>query len=244
MLHGLGRDFALALRRLLATPLFAAFAVLSLAVGVGVTTAVYSVVESIFWKDTGIVDPRTLVFVTAPDDARQRAARLSRPDYIDLLAAQKSFVAFGAAQQVQVAAALPSKTELLAAEAVSGDYFRTLGVRASSGRLIEPRDDEAAAPVVVLSEAMWRKRFNADGQIIGRSLRLSGQAFEIIGIAQKPFQGTDARGPFSTGLWVPLATAASLAPRRDPGPGRAQPVISARDRRSLVVAGRLRSRHR
>ncbi|MEO6214080.1 MAG: ABC transporter permease, partial [Vicinamibacterales bacterium] len=227
-------------RRLLATPLFAAFAVLSLAVGVGVTTAVYSVVESIFWKDSGIGDPGSLAFITSADNGRLRAARLSIPDYHDLLVAQKSFVALGAAQQVQVAAALPSKTEVLRADAVSGDYFRTLGVRASSGRLIEPRDDEAAAPVVVVSEAMWRKRFNADRQIIGRSLRLSGQTFEIIGVAQRPFLGTEPRGPFSTGLWVPLATAASFSPRPDLLPVRPPPTISARDRRSLSVVGRLR----
>jgi hypothetical protein len=102
VLQGLGRDFAFAARRLLATPMFTAFAILSLAFGVGVTTAVYSVVDSIFWKETGIRDPETALFITAPDSEQLRPAELSQPDFDDVRASQKSFSSVGASQQALI----------------------------------------------------------------------------------------------------------------------------------------------
>ncbi|CAN5707055.1 ABC transporter permease [soil metagenome] len=235
MLDGLGRDFALASRRLLATPLFTAFAILSLAAGVGVTTAVYSVVDSIFWKDTGISHPETLAVVTSPANGRMRGMPLSRPDYDDLRAGQRSLELLAATEPVQFAATLPSKTEFLPAEAVSGDYFRVVGVTAALGRMIEPRDDDGAAEVVVLSHSIWRKRFNADAQIIGRSLRLSGRPFEIIGVAQDPFQGTDVRGLLRTGFWIPVSLARTFT-----ASGGSKTVVADRDIRRLSLIGRLR----
>lgn len=236
MLQGLGRDFAFAARRLVATPMFTGFAILSLAVGVGVTTAVYSVVDSIFWKETGIRDPETALFITAPDSELLRPAELSQPDFDDVRASQKSFSSVGASQQVPVAAVLPSKTELMNADGVSGEYFRTLGVGAFMGRTIEPQDEEGATEVVVLSESMWRRRFNSDPRIVGRTLRLSGRPFEIIGVAPKKFDGALPIGPFATSLWVPLSTASSLRALR-PAPDAGTP---ARDRRTVAVLGRLR----
>jgi predicted permease len=236
MVPGLARDLRLAARRLLAAPLFTAFAVLSLAVGVGVTTAVYSVVDSIFWKDIGIRDPETALFITAPDSEQLRPAQLSQPDFEDIRASQKSFSSVGASQQVPAAAELPSKTELMNADGVSGEYFRTLGVGAFMGRTIEPQDEQGAAEVVVLSESMWRKRFNSDPHIVGRTLRLSGRPFEIIGVAPKEFDGALPVGPLATSLWVPLSTASSLRVSR-PASGGETP---ARDRRTVVVLGRLR----
>jgi predicted permease len=234
MWHGSGRDLTLAARRLIATPLFTAFAILSLAVGVGVTTAVYSVVKSIFWRETGIADPATAVFLTSPDSGRFTTVRLSRPDYEDLRAGQRSFDVLAGAQSLAVAVMLPVRTELSTAQAVDGDYFRVVGVRASIGRTIEPRDNAEASQVVVLSHAIWRRQFSADPKIVGRTLRLSGRQFEIIGVAEAPFEGTDqVFGPAGTSLWVPLATAPAFLPA-----GGAP--LADRDRRSLVVAARLR----
>ena len=154
MLQGLGRDFAFAARRLLATPMFTGFAILSLAFGVGVTTAVYSVVDSIFWKETGIRDPETALFITAPDSELLRPAQLSQPDFDDVRASQKSFSSVAASQQVPVVAALPSKTELMNADAVSGEYFRTLGVGTFMGRTIEPQDEERGFAIFELPVEM------------------------------------------------------------------------------------------
>ncbi len=235
MMQGFGRDLTVAARRLIATPLFTVFAVLSLAVGVGVTTAVYSVVKSIFWKDVGVADPATAVFLTSPDNGRFTRVRVSIPDYEDVRAGQRSFAVLAGTQQVAVSVMLPSRTELSTAEAVDGDYFRVLGVRAAVGRAIEPRDQTEAAQVVVLSHSIWRRQFSADPKIVGRTLRLSGRQFEIIGVAAPPFEGvTQLFGPAATPLWVPLATASAFV-----APAGA-PSVAERDRRRVLVAARLR----
>ena len=90
-MKGLGTDFRLGARRLLATPLFSVFAVLSIAVGVGVTTAVYSVVDAIFLRELGFPDPASILFVVAPGDGRVLRGSISEPDFRDIGAAQTSF---------------------------------------------------------------------------------------------------------------------------------------------------------
>jgi putative ABC transport system permease protein len=233
MIHGLGADLRLAARRLRATPLFTIFAILSLGVGVGVTTTVYSVVDSTLWRDTVVRQPEDVAFVMVPGGTSLTMERMSRPDYEDLRATVTSFSGIGASRSIYTAVSSPSATELMPGDAVDGDYFRTLGVRAAVGRTIQPSDRDAR--VVVLSHAVWRTRFSADPEVIGRTVRLSGEAFEIIGVAQESFEGPHDifRG---ARLWVPLGAApVFLAPRA------AGSTIDERDRRTLFVAGRLAS---
>jgi putative ABC transport system permease protein len=160
-------DLRLAARRLLATPLFTVFAVLSLAIGVAVTTAVYSVVESIFLRDAGARDPDRVIVVVTPYDGRLLTGSISLPDFQDLRAAQTSFTSISASASFTPAVASSFTTELLAAEAVDGAYFSTLGVSPAMGRTIQPADDAGAARVVVLTTPC-----GADG--LRRIRRLSG----------------------------------------------------------------------
>src|SRR5260221_9023671 len=130
-MHGFGGDLKHATRRLLATPLFTVFAVLSLAAGVAVTTAAYSVVDAIFLRDLGIRDPERVAFVVTPWDGRLMTGSISEPDFRDLRAAQTSFRNLSAFASFAPALALSSGTEQIAAEAVDGAYFSTLGVTAA-----------------------------------------------------------------------------------------------------------------
>jgi predicted permease len=233
VLHGFGSDLRLAGRRLLATPMFTAFAVLSLALGAGVTTAVYSVVDSILWNEPGIPDPDNVVLVMAPQFSRYNArGAVSRPDFDDLLAAQRSFSRMSASRPVFPAAAMSSGTELLPAEAVDGAYFSALGVHAVKGRTIQPEDDSPPEAVVVLSDALWRSGFGADPQVVGQTVRLSGRPFEIIGIAPQGFGGA-IPGAIGSQLWVPLGTAEWFS-------SASPPTTADRNRSSLTVIGRLR----
>jgi predicted permease len=221
-----------AARRLHATPLFTVFAVLSLGFGVGVTTAVYSVVQAIFLKDAGVADPQRLLFVVTPYDGRMLTGSISLPDFQDLRAAQTSFASVSAAALFTPAVAAAAGTELVPAEAVEGAYFSTAGVAAALGRTIQPADDERGARVAVLSHGLWRSRFAADPRIAGRSVRISGVPFEIIGVAPASFEGASAGLP-RTRLWIPLSAEASL-------PHAAAGVAQGpRDRRRLLVFGRL-----
>src|SRR3989442_1768316 len=176
-------DLRLAARRLLATPLFTIFAVLSLAIGVAVTAAVYSVVDSIFLRDAGARDPDRVVFVVSPYDGRLLTGSISWPDFQDLRAAQTSFSSVSASASFSPAVTSFSTTELLAAEAVEGAYFSTLGVSPAIGRTIQPAADVSAARVAVLSHALWRARVAANPAPIGRTLRVSGQSFGGGGVA-------------------------------------------------------------
>src|SRR5687767_5729624 len=233
--RGFSADLRLAARRLLATPLFTVFAVLSLAIGVAVTTAVYSVVDSIFLRDAGARDPERVVIVVSPYDGLFVHGSISLPDFQDLRAAQTSFSSVSASASFSPAVTSASTTELLAAEAVDGAYFTTLGVSPAVGRTIQPADDARAARVVVLSHALWRRRFAANPAVVGQTMRISGQPFEVVGVAAASFEGVSGPLP-GTRLWIPLSTEASLSPLAPTAP------VSPRDRRRLVVFGRLAPR--
>jgi len=232
-------DLRLAARRLLATPLFTVFAALSLAIGVAVTTAVYSVVDSIFLRDAGARDPDRVVIVVSPYDGLIVHGSISLPDFQDLRAAQTSFTSISASARFTPAVASSFTTELLAAEAVDGAYFSTLGVSPAMGRTIQPADDTGTARVVVLSHALWRRRFAANPAVVGQSIRISGQPFEVVGVAAASFEGLSGPLP-GTRLWIPLSTSALRATEdKAAGPSAQRSAIPPRDRRQLVVFGRL-----
>jgi ABC-type antimicrobial peptide transport system permease subunit len=250
--QSLGRDLRIAARRLIATPLFTIFSILSLGVGIGVTTIAYSLVDGIFFGKVAIHDPASAVFVMASNDGRIRFQPvMSRPDFEDLRASQESLGTLAASWRFNPSVASSATTELMQAEAVTGDYFPALGVAAALGRTIQPADDEARAAVAVLSHELWRARFASDPRIIGQTVRIGGHSFEIVGIAPKSFAGvaTDF-GASGTRLWVPLGTApqfVSAVRWFDLPVGGAPPArlgahpIPDRERRDLMVIGRLRA---
>jgi putative ABC transport system permease protein len=220
----------LALARLIATPLFTIFSIVSLATGVAVTTAVYSVVDSLLLADIGVADPeRTAVLVTPFGGLSQRSA-ISEPDFEDLRRTQTSFDMMSAAAAIQPAIAANGNAETTNAEAVDGAYFATLGIGAARGRVLQPADDAAGARVAVLSDEFWRARFAADPNVVGREIRINGQLFEVIGIAPARYRGVF--GAFrSTRVWIPRSTESLLHTQ--------QSAISPRARQRFFVFGRL-----
>ena len=230
---GVVADFRLAARRLIATPLFTLFAVLSLAVGVGLTTAVYSIVDALFWKEPGVADPAGTAVVTAADvtgvDMRWV---VSRDDLDDFRASQRSFAVLAVSQFLYPAVATPATTEIHAAEAVDAAYFEVLGVTAARGRTILPEDHQRGNAVVVLSHALWRSRFGADPAIIGQTIRVAGRPFEVVGIAPRVFEGLTPGPGRETHLWVPIAAVTAGFPQ--PSRGR-----DGRGLRRYTIVGRL-----
>ena len=227
-LHGLGGDIRLASRRLMAAPIFTTFAALSLAVGIGVTTAAYSVVSSVFFKSSGIADERDLASVMTPWGGRLSGGGISTPDFEDLRTGQRAFSAMTASATLSSAIATPTTTDLMRGEAVDGAYFSMLGIRPLIGRGIDAADVARSAPVAVLSHALWRLRFEARPDAIGQTIRIGGREFEIIGVAPREFEGL--AGPFDgTRLWIALTAE----------PGRPTTGVADRDRARLQVLGRL-----
>ena len=230
----MGRDIRLALRRLGATPLFTIFAILSLAVGVAITTAVYSIVDAVFLRGLGIHEPDRVAVIVTPYSGRLLTGTVSEPDFRDVQSAQTSFSHVAASATFVHRLALPSVTEMVIGESVSGSYFATLGVGAKLGRTIQPSDDAGGGRVVMLSDTLWRRRFASDPRIVGATVAISGEPFEIIGVAPASFSGP--RGWLvGTQFWIPLGTESRLKE----SPGTAAPRATARDDRRLTVFGRL-----
>jgi putative ABC transport system permease protein len=225
-------DLRAAFRRLLAAPFFTVFAVLSLALGVGVTTAAYSIVEGLFFRDIHIADPAGVAFVATPYSGRIRAGSVSEPDFHDLRAALRSFSSLSASAQLSQSVTTTTTTAVMRAESVDGAYFSTLGVTAELGRTIQPSDDTDRANVVVLSDRIWRARFAGDPHIVGHVIRVGGRPFEVIGVAASGFSGPRIDF-FGTDIWIPHSAALSST-----APGQPVPATS-RDQRRLTVFGRL-----
>ena len=226
----LSGDLRLAGRRLLSAPAFTIFAVLSVAVGVAITTTVYSIVDRLLLRGLGVGAPEQVAMVVLPSQGRLITGSISDPDFHDLRAAQRSFRQMSAAARLHPAIATPSGTARVTAEAVDGAYFATLGIDPALGRLIEPVDDEQHLRVAVLGHTLWRTRFDADPAVIGRHVRIGGEPFVIIGVSPRSFTGTNG-WIGGTEVWLPLSV--------EPTGGESKPGMSAREWRRLVVFGRL-----
>ena len=190
------RDIRLALRRLRATPGFTLFSVASLAVGIGVSTAVYSAVRTLFWLPLGIPYQEELVALTS-----DRTTFVSGLDFQDVRTQQSAFRALAASTRIRTALVSADGAEIVAGEAVSADYFTVMQLAPLRGRLLSEADDREASRVVVVSERFWRQFMHGDPAAVGRTIRLGGLPFDVVGVIRGPFRGIDS---FTTrSIWIP-----------------------------------------
>ena len=202
----LWRELVFATRRLRATPVFTIFAIASLALGVGATTAVYSAIHSMLWRSTGVEDADRVVMVARSSPAGGRVEAVTRQDLDALPSIEACCERVAASARVAITLGHGTWTEGFQGEAVTGEYFHLLGVRAAAvGRIILGSDDDpSSSPVAVLSHRLWRTRLAADPAIVGRVLRLNGQPVEVAGVLPPSFTGL---GRFAgTDVWVPVST--------------------------------------
>ena len=187
-----------ALRSLRRSPGTSVLAVVSLALGIGANTAIFSLVNAVLLKTLPVRSPQELYLV---------AARLPRgprvywnyPDYVAFRDRTKGFAGLAASSGVDsVGLQAPEggtsgPAELAACQFVSGNYFQVLGVKPVLGRLFNPEDDRAfgGAPLAVLSHDFWRSRFAADPRVVGRTIRLNGYPLTVVGVAPRGFRGID-----------------------------------------------------
>ena len=224
------RDFRLALRRLGRAPGFTVFGVLSLALGIGVSTAIYSAVRTLFWMPMGIADPARAVSLT---EAGRFTPSVSWLDFQDIRAQQSSFSSMTAARSLNAAVAIGDTVETVLGESVGGEFFATLGVTALHGRVLQPQDETGHARVAVVSESFWRTRLRADPSAVGRTFKLAGQTFEIVGVARGSFHGVHSFLPGS--IWIPETVVPDTS-----GIGWVARQHTDRALRSFAVWGRLR----
>ncbi len=157
---------------------------------------------------------------------------LSSPDFEDYRQAQTSFRALAAWARFRHPLVTEDGADLLMGEMVGGDYFEVVGVQAALGRTIGPSDDRPDAPkVIVLSDALWRRRFRADPGVVGRVVNLGGDPFEVIGVMPRWFGGVDMPNLMPTPAWTPLSSTRPIN-RWD---------VTDREQRWLHAIGRLKA---
>jgi hypothetical protein len=187
----LRQDLKYAIRRLSKRPGFTLIAVLSLMLGIGANTAIFSLVHAVLLRDPAVHDPASVieVYLTSPDFSY---TPLSLPDYRDLEQATADIFSssFGSALTL-VSRDRRDGVESLPAEMVTGDYFSTLGLVPAVGRLLGREDDVAPGghAVVVLSYDYWTTEFDRDAAAVGRELRINGRNYQIVGVAPRDYNG-------------------------------------------------------
>ena len=205
MIQNIWRDISYAARSLQQAPTFATAAVLTLAVGIGATTAVFSILDAALLKPLPVRDPGQLAGVNPFRGTRPGA--LSYPVFRDLSAQQDVFsdiAASGSAdfESVRVEGA-PQELDHVDGAFVSANYFTMLGVRPALGRMFTTLDGESAGePVAVISDAFWERQFARDPTVVGRTVFLDKTPFTIVGVAPRGFFG-DRVGTVRD-IWIPI----------------------------------------
>src|SRR5262252_428259 len=199
-------DIRFALRWLRKSPGFTFVAVASLALGIGFNTALFTVVDSLLFKPLPVADPGSLVDVYTSANASRggQFSTSSYPDYLDLQSGNDVFTDIVGYTPMFGALSIDSGSRLTMGEVVTGNYFRVLGVPAFAGRTLLPQDDSPnAARVVVVSHRYWVRELGSPASLAGRTLRIRGVPFEIVGVAPPSFTGMVPI--LSAELWIPVS---------------------------------------
>ena len=224
------KDFRYGVRSLLQRPGFAAVAILTLALGIGANTAIFSVVNAVLLRPLPFADPDRLVMYW--EDASFAGFPRNTPaaaNYVDIKTQNQVFEGMAAANRRSFNLTGDGEPEKVETYAVTADFFPLMGVQPALGRAILPEEDKPGANrVVMLSNGLWQKRYGGDANIVGRQLLLSGEKYTVVGVMPAGFQFLDSK----VGLYVPIAfTAQDLASR-----GRHYLEVVARLKPGVTVA--------
>jgi predicted permease len=217
LLDVVGRDVRYAARQLRKTPGFATVAILTLALGIGANTAVFSAMDAVLLRSLPVRDPQQLVYLHTSDfpggqtgygdtSLRMQVYEALRPEkrvFTDLMA----WVPLGTGKVPVRYGAQPEEAQ---ADMVSGNFFSGLGVPSAAGRTFTLDDETQHSPFAVLSYAYWKSRFNLSPSVLGQPLFIKGVPFTIVGVAAPDFTGLDHGTP--TDVWVPFQESDLIKP--------------------------------
>ena len=231
-LESIFADIRYSLRALASQPAFFAVAVLSLALAIGANSAIFSFADALLLRPLPVNNPAAVLDVssTTPDNPLEG---MSFPDYRDLRDKSGSFNGLAAYRLITlaVAANAAAPAQIRFANLMSDNFFAVAGVTPSAGRVFLPDEATASAhPVAMVSYDCWQQNYAGEQSVIGRTLRLNGIVFTIIGVAPPSFTGLDRF--VRPSIYVPLAMAQRLA-------GETADPLEDRGRHDLVVKGRL-----
>ena len=233
------QDLRHAARRLIRAPGFTLVSVLTLGLGIGANTAIFSLLDQVLLRPLPIREPDRFVLVDTPGPRRgfstsskSSPTPQSNPFYLELRDKSTVFDGLLAYFPLAMHVGAEGRTELVSGELVSGTYFGTLGLAPTAGRLLAPSDDlsRGGHPVAVLSHAFWTRRFAAAQDVLGRTLIVNGTPLSIVGVAPAGYRGMELGR--DVGVFVPLAMKPQMTPTWD--------KMDDRSAYWLTVAGRLK----
>ena len=213
------QDLRYGVRVLLKNPGFTAVAVLTLALGIGVNTALFTLFNAVALRPLPLKDPEQIVKVYRKELGRAgrevsgSATMFSYPEYTDLRANTQGFAGLTAYADVSLTLD-GAEAEEIKGLLVAENYFALLGAELALGRSFATEEGRTpgAAPVVMLSHRFWERRFGADTSLIGKTIRLNRQPFTVVGVTAREFNGAEL---FAPDLWVPLTMQAQVMPGRE-----------------------------
>lgn len=238
ILDTLWRDFRFSLRSLSRRPGFTMVVVLSLALGIGANTAIFSLCDGMVFRPLPVPNPGGLVTIDIAASRLTNFGASSYLDWVDLSTRSKSFQSLSTRQDMSAAmnpvgAVRDGKPQVVWGQLVSGNFFSMLGVRPALGRTFFPEEDQTPGkyPVLLISYSLWQRTFAGDPGIIGKQVELSGHSFTIIGVTPKSFSGVDLW--FRPDVYLPMMMTATVSPEGNDN-------LIHRDYRGCNLLGRLK----
>src|SRR5215213_10288737 len=231
-MENLIKDIRYGVRMLTKNPGVTLVAILTLALGIGANTAIFSGVSAFLMRPLSVPNPNELVRPQEISDDRGITDEMSYPDFLDYRNQSTSFTGLAAEDMVQVAIDSENQNDVIWGQVVSANYFDVLQVTPAVGRGFLPDEDKTvgANPVVMLSHSFWQRRLGSDPNIVGKVVQLNNRGYQVIGVGPETFIGT--KFALALDFWVPISMSEEL--RRNPG------ILNERGAHWMNVIGRLK----
>jgi predicted permease len=231
-MENLIKDIRYGVRMLMKNPGVTTVAVITLALGIGANTAIFSGVNAFLMRPLSVPNAAELVRPLEISEDGGMRDEFSYPDFLDYREQSTSFAGLAAEDMIQAAVDTENQNDVVWGQVVSANYFDVLQVKPILGRGFLPAEDKTAGAnhVVVLSHSFWQRRMASDPNIVGKTVQLNEHAYEVIGVAPDYFVGT--KFALALDFWTPISMAEEL--RRSPG------LLAERDSHWMNVIGRIK----
>ncbi len=237
----LTRDFRYGIRGLLKSPGFTTVAVLTIALGIGFNSTIFSLVNAVLLKPLPVERSEELVDIYGHSATASTHDANSYPNFLDYKSQTETLSGMMAYTNFFANLSVQGSSALVIGEVVSQDYFAVLGVRPALGRAFSPEEFQAvgASPVAVLSHGFWQTRFGGDPRILGRTFRMNGIVYTVVGVAPANFGGMFPA--VTSQMLIPLSMVEEVEPlgnRRLTGPSPEPTQLGRRGLHFLWIKGR------
>lgn len=239
----LWQDIRYGLRTLRKAPGFTAVAVLSLAVGIGLNSAIFTIVDNLLFRPLPYERPESVVSIYTTENADSRFGTSSYADLQDLARTSTSFESIAGHSMMFAAVGIEGENRLAFGEIVTSNYFSSLGIPIAAGRGFDPTHEvgEGAHPVALISHRLWQRNFGGRADVVGRTLTIKNKPYTILGVVGPTYTG--GLPGVSSDLWVPVTMVADVEPAGQidvvPSP-TGTTRLEQRGNRWLFAKGRLR----